>query len=58
MVAEMTGSFSVVPGAILAVGIASLLLSRSQVSIYRAQRPDRATAEAERERTEHTDAAG
>jgi CIC family chloride channel protein len=58
MVAEMTGSFSVVPGAILAVGIASLLLSRTQVSIYRAQRLNRATAEAERERTEHTDAAG
>jgi len=38
MVAEMTGSFSVVPGAILAVGIASLLMSRTNVTIYEAQR--------------------
>jgi chloride channel protein, CIC family len=48
MVAEMTGSFSVVPGAIIAVGIASLLMHRTKVSIYRSQRRDRATAEAER----------
>jgi CIC family chloride channel protein len=48
MVAEMTGSFSVVPGAIIAVGVASLLMSRSQVTIYRAQRLDRTAAEAER----------
>lgn len=48
MVAEMTGSFSVVPGAILAVGIASLLMSRTNVTIYEAQRLDRASAEAER----------
>ncbi|OBI83811.1 chloride channel protein [Mycobacterium sp. 1245805.9] len=48
MVAEMTGSFSVVPGAILAVGIAALLLSRSNVTIYEAQRLNRETAEAER----------
>jgi CIC family chloride channel protein len=50
MVAEMTGSFSVVPGAILAVGIASMLISRTNVTIYEAQRLDRKTAEAERER--------
>jgi H+/Cl- antiporter ClcA len=50
MVAEMTGSFSVVPGAIIAVGIASLLMSRTNVTIYKAQRSDRTTAEAERER--------
>ncbi len=48
MVAEMTGSFSVVPGAIIAVGIASLLMSRINVTIYEAQRLDRNTAEAER----------
>ena len=48
MVAEMTGSFSVVPGAIIAVGIASLLMHRTKVSIYRSQRRDRETAEAER----------
>lgn len=50
MVAEMTGSFSVVPGAILAVGIAALLMSRSNVTIYEAQRLNRETAEAERKR--------
>jgi len=50
MVAEMTGSFSVVPGAILSVGIAALLISRTNVTIYEAQRLDRATAVAERER--------
>jgi chloride channel protein, CIC family len=49
MVAEMTGSFSVVPGAIISVGIAALLLSRTNVTIYETQRLDRATAEAERE---------
>jgi len=48
MVAEMTGSFSVVPGAIIAVGIASLLMHRTKVSIYRSQRRNRETAEAER----------
>ena len=46
MVAEMTGLFSVVPGAIIAVGIASLLMYGTKVSIYRAQRFDRETAEA------------
>ncbi|KAA8968958.1 chloride channel protein [Mycobacterium sp.] len=48
MVAEMTGSFSVVPGAIIAVGIAALLMSRTTVSIYRAQRLNREAAEAAR----------
>jgi chloride channel protein, CIC family len=48
MVAEMTGSFSVVPGAIIAVGIASLLMQHTKVSIYRSQRLNRETAEAER----------
>ena len=52
MVAEMTGSFSVVPGAIIAVGVAALLLSRTNVTIYEAQRLDRAAAEAERERAD------
>jgi chloride channel protein, CIC family len=47
MVAEMTGSFSVVPGAIIAVGIASLLMSRINVTIYEAQLLDRKAAEAE-----------
>jgi CIC family chloride channel protein len=41
MVAEMTGSFSVVPCAMVAVGIAYLLIRRANVSIYRAQRLDR-----------------
>lgn len=54
MVAEMTGSFSVVPGAIIAVGIASLLMYRTKVSIYRAQRLNRETAEAERLRAAAT----
>jgi chloride channel protein, CIC family len=49
MVAEMTGSFSVVPGAIIAVGVASLLMYRTKVSIYHAQRLNRETAEAERQ---------
>ena len=50
MVAEMTGSFSVVPCAMVAVGIAYLLITRTDVSIYRAQRLNRETAEAERRR--------
>lgn len=50
MVAEMTGSFSVVPGAIISVGIAALLLSRTNVTIYEAQRLNREAAQAERER--------
>ncbi|OBA73226.1 chloride channel protein [Mycobacterium sp. 1554424.7] len=48
MVAEMTGSFSVVPGAILAVGIAALVLSRTNVTIYETQRLNREAAAAER----------
>src|SRR5215211_6132247 len=48
MVSEMTGSFSVVPGAMVAIGIAYLLISRTDVTIYRAQRLDREAAEAER----------
>jgi CIC family chloride channel protein len=48
MVAEMTGSFSVVPCAMVAVGIAYLLITRTDVSIYRAQRLNRETAAAER----------
>jgi chloride channel protein, CIC family len=49
MCAEMCGSFSVVPAAIVAVGIASLLISRTDVTIYRAQRLNREAAEAERQ---------
>ena len=52
MVAEMTGSFSVVPGAIIAVGIAALLMSRTNVTIYEAQRLNRETAAAERQAAE------
>lgn len=44
MVAEMTGSFSVLPGAMITVGIAYLLISRTNVSIYSAQRLNRWTA--------------
>jgi chloride channel protein, CIC family len=49
MVAEMTGSFSVLPCAMVAVGVAYLLISRTDVTIYRAQRRDREEAEAERQ---------
>ncbi len=52
MVAEMTGSFSVLPAAIIGVGIAYLLISRTKVSIYQAQRLNRETAAAERARDE------
>ncbi|MCV7174415.1 chloride channel protein [Mycolicibacterium sphagni] len=48
MVAEMTGSFSVVPGAMIAVGVAYLIIIRTPVSIYQAQRLNRETAAAER----------
>jgi CIC family chloride channel protein len=51
MVAEMTGSFSVIPGAMVAVGIAYLLITRTDVSIYRAQRLNREAAQAERDAT-------
>jgi chloride channel protein, CIC family len=44
MVAEMTGSFSVMPCAMVSVGIAYLLISRTDVSIYQAQRRDRAAS--------------
>lgn len=44
MVAEMTGSFSVIPGAMVAVGMAYLLITRTDVSIYRAQRLNREAA--------------
>ncbi|MCW2652545.1 MAG: clcA [Mycobacterium sp.] len=50
MVAEMTGSFSIVPCAMVAVGIAYLVISRTDVSIYHAQRLNREAAEAERRR--------
>jgi CIC family chloride channel protein len=52
MVAEMTGSFSVVPCAMVAVGVAYLLIMRTDVSIYQAQRLDRETAETERQARE------
>ena len=55
MVAEMTGSFSVVPGAMVAVAIASLLIFRTGVTIYQAQRLDRWAAEAERRRDTRAD---
>ena len=48
MVAEMTGSFSVIPGAMIAVGVAYLLITRTSVSIYQAQRLNREAAEADR----------
>ncbi|MBV8964683.1 MAG: chloride channel protein [Mycobacteriaceae bacterium] len=48
MVAEMTASFSVLPCAMVAVGIAYLVISRTEVSIYRAQRLNREAAQAER----------
>jgi chloride channel protein, CIC family len=41
MVAEMAGSFSVLPGAMITVGIAYLMISRTNVSIYSAQRLNR-----------------
>jgi chloride channel protein, CIC family len=43
MVAEMTASFSVIPCAMVAVGIAYLLISRTNVSIYQAPRLNRYT---------------
>jgi chloride channel protein, CIC family len=48
MVAEMTGSFAVIPGAVVAVGIAYMLIRGTTVSIYQAQRLNRKAAEAER----------
>ena len=55
MVAEMTGSFSVLPGAMVTVGIAYLMISRTNVSIYQAQRLNRETATAERARASAED---
>jgi CIC family chloride channel protein len=53
MVAEMTSSFSVLPGAMITVGIAYLLITRTNVSIYKSQRLNRETALAERDHHEH-----
>jgi chloride channel protein, CIC family len=50
MCVEMCGALSVLPGAMVAVGIAFLLMSRTDVTIYHAQRLDREAAEAERRR--------
>ena len=55
MVAEMTGSFSVIPAAIVGVGIAYLLITRTSVSMYQAQRLNRETAAAERIRLHATE---
>ena len=48
MVAEMTGGFAVLPGGILAVALAYLLVRHWDVSIYSKQRYDRESAERER----------
>ena len=48
MVAEMTGGYTLLPGGMVAVGIAYLLVLRSGDSIYRAQREDREAASVER----------
>jgi CIC family chloride channel protein len=48
MVAEMTGGFTLLPGGMVAVGVAYLLVLRSGDSIYHAQRENREEAEAER----------
>jgi CIC family chloride channel protein len=48
MVAEMTSSFSVLPGAMITVGIAYLLITRTDVSMYKSQRLNREAAVAER----------
>jgi chloride channel protein, CIC family len=47
MVAEMTSSFSVLPGAMIAVGIAYLLIDRTDVSIYKSQRINRESLDRE-----------
>ena len=47
MVAEMSDSFSTLPAAMISVGIAYLLMSRTSVSIYAAQRRDRASVASE-----------
>jgi CIC family chloride channel protein len=48
MVAEMTGGYTLLPGAMVGVSIAYLLVLRCGDSIYHAQRENRETAEAER----------
>jgi len=48
MVAEMTGSFTVVPCALVAVGVSYLLINLTDATMYRAQRLDRESAAAER----------
>lgn len=48
MVAEMTGGWAVVPGGMIAIAAAYLIVRHLDVSIYRRQRFDRAEAEAER----------
>jgi CIC family chloride channel protein len=48
MVAEMTGGFTLLPGGMVAVGVAYLLVLRSGDSIYHAQRENREEADAER----------
>jgi CIC family chloride channel protein len=50
MVAEMTASSSVTPCAMVATAVASPLISRTGVTIYRAQRLNREAAEAARQR--------
>lgn len=49
MVAEMTGSFSAIPAAMITVGIAYLIISRTSVSIYRAQRLNRDSGPADQD---------
>jgi hypothetical protein len=48
-------TLGVVPGAIIAVGIASLLMYGTKVSIYRAQRLNRESAEASGQAVSSTD---
>lgn len=48
MVAEMTGGWAVVPGGMIAVGAAYLVVRHRDSSIYRRQRRDRSEAAAER----------
>ncbi|MFF0815349.1 chloride channel protein [Rhodococcus sp. NPDC003318] len=50
MVAEMTGGWAVLPGGMIAVAAAYLIVRSRDASIYRCQRRDRAEAAAERAR--------
>ncbi|MGW0040304.1 chloride channel protein [Rhodococcus sp. NPDC003348] len=50
MVAEMTGGWAVVPGGMIAVAAAYLIVRHSDSSIYLRQRRNRADAETERDR--------